>query len=197
MAARRRTLIAAIGAVVLATTVNAGPSGIGIRPTDAQIAAWNIDVAPDGKSLPAGRGSVADGHVLYDQQCAACHGRDLEGGMGPPLAGGVGTLASDKPFKTVGSYWPYATTLFDYIRRTMPLAAPQSLTDDQVYALTGYVLFRNGILEETAIVDAAEVLTVKMPNREGFFVDDRPDTDSVACYRNCLNTEQAGRRRRP
>lgn len=196
MVARKRVLITAIGFVVLATTAVAGPSGIGSSPTDAQIAAWNIDVAPDGKSLPPGRGSVADGRALYDQQCAACHGRDLEGGMGPPLAGGVGTLASDKPLKTVGSYWPYATTLFDYIRRTMPLAAPQSLTDDQVYALTGYVLFRNGILAETAMVDAAEVVAVKMPNRDGFFVDDRPDTDSSACYRQCLKAEQVGRRRR-
>lgn len=186
MAVANRAIVMVVLAWSLTTTANAGPSGIGVRPTEAQIAAWNIDVAPDGKSLPPGRGSVAQGRAVYDQKCAACHGKDLEGGMGPALAGGIGSLASAKPVKTVGSYWPYATTLFDYIRRTMPLATPQSLSNDEVYALTGYVLFRNGVLTADVTVDAANVVNVRMPNRDGFIVDDRPDTKSPACYRNCV-----------
>lgn len=173
--------------LLLTTSVVAGPSGIGTRPTDAQIAAWNIDVAPGGEGLPPGRGTVAQGHEIYDRQCAACHGSDLQGGMGPALAGGIGSLASDAPIKSVGSYWPYATTLFDYIRRTMPLGAAQTLNDDDVYALVAYVLYRNGILPAEAAVDAAQLAAVKMPNVNGFYVDDRPDTNIRACYEQCLH----------
>lgn len=172
---------------MLATSVIAGPYGIGTRPTEAQIAAWNIDVAPDGASLPPDSGTVAQGREIYDRQCGACHGADLEGGMGPALAGGVGSLGSETPLKTVGSYWPYATTLFDYIRRTMPLGAAQTLNDAEVYAVAGYVLFRNGILAAEATVDAAQIADVQMPNVNGFYVDDRPDTNSRACYEDCIH----------
>jgi len=191
MAASKGALASAIGAWMLAMTAQAGSYGIGTRPTDAQIAAWNIDVAPDGKSLPPGSGTVAQGRALYDLQCSACHGSDLQGGMGPALAGGKGTLASDKPLKTVGSYWPYATTLFDYIRRTMPLQAPQSLSADEVYALVGYILFRNDILSADTTVDSAQVLKVRMPNRDGFYLDDRPDTKNSPCYSKCLAAPRA------
>ncbi|TDU26477.1 cytochrome c [Panacagrimonas perspica] len=179
-------LAVAIACWTLTVTAHAGAYGIGTRPTDAQIAAWNIDVAPDGKALPPGRGTVEQGHAIYDRQCAACHGLDLQGGMGPALAGGVGSLASEKPLKTVGSYWPYATTLFDYIRRTMPLASPQTLSSDELYALVGYVLFRNGIVPAGTTVDAAQVVNVRMPNREGFYLDDRPDTKERPCDEHCL-----------
>lgn len=188
MAAGR--LVLAVVCCALAIVAHAGSYGIGTRPTDTQIAAWNIDVAPDGKSLPPGRGTVAQGHALYDRQCAACHGGDLQGGMGPALAGGAGSLASEKPLKTVGSYWPYATTLFDYIRRTMPLAAPQTLRNDEVYALVGYVLFRNDILPAEAAVDAAQVINVKMPNRDGFYLDNRPDAKGRPCYEHCLRATE-------
>lgn len=191
MAANRVALSVALGGWVLGITAQAAQLGIGTRPTDAQIAAWNIDVAPDGKSLPPGRGTVAQGNAIYDRQCSACHGQDLEGGMGPALAGGTGSLASEKPLKTVGSYWPYATTVFDYIRRTMPLAAPQTLSNNDVYALTGYVLFRNGIVPSEATMDAAAVMRVRMPNREGFYVDDRPDVKNRACYTHCLRTPRS------
>lgn len=191
MAANRVALSVALGGWVLGITAQAALLGIGTRPTDAQIAAWNIDVAPDGKSLPPGRGTVAQGNAIYDRQCSACHGQDLEGGMGPALAGGTGSLASEKPLKTVGSYWPYATTVFDYIRRTMPLAAPQTLSNNDVYALTGYVLFRNGIVPSEATMDAAAVMRVRMPNREGFYVDDRPDVKNRACYTHCLRTPRS------
>jgi mono/diheme cytochrome c family protein len=124
--------------------------GFGHPATAAQVAAWNIDVAPDGKNLPAGSGSVAKGREVYNAQCVACHGAKGEGGIGDKLAGGQGTLATPVPVKTVGSYWPYATTLFDYIRRAMPLNAPQSLSNEEVYAVSGYVLFLNGLVSENA-----------------------------------------------
>lgn len=152
---------------------------------DDQIASWNIDVAPDGKALPPGRGTVQDGEKIYQTACLACHGTNLEGGMGPALMGGKGSLTSAKPLKTVGSYWPYATTLFDYIRRAMPFQQPQSLTNDQVYAVTGYLLYRNEILKQDAVVDAEALRGVVMPNANAFYVDDRPDVKAIACYTGC------------
>jgi len=159
--------------------------GIGRTPTPAEIAAWNIDVAPDGKNLPAGKGSVAHGREVYDAQCASCHGARGEGGLGDRLVGGDGTLATAKPVKTIGSYWPYATTLFDYVRRAMPLTAPQSLSNDDVYAVSGYLLFLNGIVAESAIVDRDTLTQVKMPNRNGFVADPRPDVKSADCMKEC------------
>jgi cytochrome c len=159
--------------------------GIGRTPTPAEIAAWNIDVAPDGKNLPAGKGSVAHGREVYDAQCASCHGARGEGGLGDRLVGGNGTLATAKPVKTIGSYWPYATTLFDYVRRAMPLTAPQSLSNDDVYAVSGYLLFLNGIVAESAIVDRDTLTQVKMPNRNGFVADPRPDVKSADCMKEC------------
>lgn len=159
--------------------------GLGRPATAAEIAAWDIDVAPDGRNLPAGQGSVARGREVYDAQCASCHGAKGEGGLGDKLAGGVGTLATAKPVKTVGSYWPYATTLFDYIRRAMPLTAPQSLSNDDVYAVSGYVLYLNGLLPETATLDAKGLLAVRMPNHDGFVGDPRPDVRNVDCTHNC------------
>ncbi|AKK01010.1 MULTISPECIES: c-type cytochrome [Pseudomonas] len=160
--------------------------GLGTKATEAQIASWNIDVAPDGKGLPPGRATVADGEKVYMNSCVSCHGVKLEGGIGPALAGGKGTLTTDKPLKTVGSYWPYATTLFDYIRRAMPFQAPQSLSNEQVYAVTGYILHMNKLLDANATVEAATLADVKMPNRDGFFTDDRPDSKAVACMSDCL-----------
>ncbi|ALQ02936.1 cytochrome c [Pseudomonas brassicacearum] len=160
--------------------------GLGTKATEAQIASWNIDVAPDGKALPPGRATVADGEKVYMNSCVSCHGVKLEGGVGPALAGGEGTLTTDKPLKTVGSYWPYATTLFDYIRRAMPFQAPQSLSNEQVYAVTGYILHMNKLLDANATVEASTLVDVKMPNRDGFYTDDRPDSKAVACMSNCL-----------
>jgi len=159
--------------------------GIGQPATESQIAGWNIDIAPDGKALPSGSGTVAQGHKIYDTACASCHGAKGEGGMGDRLAGGEGSLASAKPVRTVGSYWPYATTLYDYIRRAMPLTAPQSLTSDEVYAVTGYVLYLNGLVKEDARLDADAVRAIKMPNREGFVDDPRPDVRHAACMKDC------------
>lgn len=159
--------------------------GLGHPVTEAQIASWNIDVAPDGKNLPSGQGTVIEGEKIYQTTCLACHGVNLEGGMGPALMGGKGTLTSQKPMKTVGSYWPYATTLFDYVRRAMPFQQPQSLSNDQVYSVVGYILNKNELLQVNATVNADTLTKVKMPNRDAFYVDDRPDVKVTACYKDC------------
>nr|WKF61301.1 hypothetical protein HUO10_005832 [Paraburkholderia busanensis] len=148
--------------------------GIGTPLTDADLSAWNIDVAPDGRGLPAGSGDVATGAHVFAAKCAACHGAGGEGGLGDALVGGQGTLASAKPKRTVGSYWPHATTLFDYIRRAMPYNAPESLSSDEVYALCAFVLNRNGIVPADTRLDAASLPRVVMPNRDGFVRDPRP-----------------------
>ena len=149
--------------------------GFGTPATEADVAAWNLDIDAAGKSLPAGRGTVKAGKELYDAQCASCHGEKGEGGIGDRLVGGQGTLATPKPVKTIGSFWPYAPTLFDYVRRAMPLNAPQSLTNDEVYALSAYLLHLNGLLKDDATLDAKSLAAVKMPNRNGFVEDPRPD----------------------
>ncbi|MBB2961371.1 c-type cytochrome [Methylobacterium sp. R2-1] len=159
----------------LAGPLAAEPLGIGRPASSETIAAWDIDVRPDGQGLPPGRGSVRDGAGLYAARCAACHGARGEGAAAEALAGGLGSLASAKPLRTVGSFWPYATTLFDYVRRAMPFDAPQSLTPDETYAVSAYVLHLNGLLPEEASLDATSLPRVAMPNRDGFTADPRPD----------------------
>ena len=150
--------------------------GLGRPVTEAEIAAWNIDASPGNGGLPPGRGDVATGRALFDATCVACHGEKGEGiPPFPRLVGGQGTLATAKPVLTIGSFWPYAVTVFDYVRRAMPFPDPQSLGNDEVYALTAYLLYLNGILPETAELDAPRLLAVRMPNRDGFIADDRPD----------------------
>ena len=153
------------------------PYGLGRPATPQEIAGWNIDVRADGQGLPPGQGSVGQGRALYAEKCAACHGAKGEGKPMDALVGGAGSLASANPVRTVGSYWPYATTLFDFIRRAMPFNAPQSLTADEVYAVSAYVLYLNRIVPETAVLDARALPRVRMPNRNGFTSPDpRPDT---------------------
>lgn len=150
--------------------------GLGRTAAPTEITAWDIDVrGDDGKGLPPGQGSVADGRSLFAETCAACHGEKGQGGLADVLVGGQGTLNTAKPVKTIGSFWPYAPTLFDYIHRAMPYNAPQSLTADQVYALTAYLLFLNGILPDNTTLDAASLAKIEMPNRGGFTSDPRPD----------------------
>ena len=128
----------------------------------------NLSVDTDGQNLPEGSGTAAQGKPLYDAHCASCHGVDGEGALADRLVGGQGTLGSDKPVKTVGSYWPYATTLFDYTRRTMPYTAPLSLSNDDYYAITAYVLHRNDIISDDVVIDKSSLPGVRMPNRDGF-----------------------------
>ncbi len=160
----------------------------GTPATQAQIAGWNLDVVPSGAGLPSGRGTPAEGSKLYAAQCAVCHGAEGQGmavpghGMFPRLVGGIGTITTDAPVKTVGSFWPYATGLFDYIRRAMPFTKPQSLTSDQVYALTAFILAKNGIIPNDAVMNAQTLPAVKMPNRDGFYSRPEPETDNIARY---------------
>jgi S-disulfanyl-L-cysteine oxidoreductase SoxD len=167
---------AALALTDFAHAADAGPLGIGHAATPAQIAGWDIDVRADGQGLPAGRGSVRQGETIFAQACAACHGAKGEGKPADQLVGGFGTLATAKPVRTVGSYWPYATTLFDFIRRAMPFNAPQSLTADEVYAVAAYILYLNNIVPADTVLDAGSLPKVAMPNRNGFTSPDpRPD----------------------
>jgi len=161
------------------------PYGIGRVATTAEIAGWNIDVGGDGSNLPAGSGSVSHGSEVFGQQCAACHGAKGEGGVGDRLVGGQGTLGTPKPVRTVGSYWPYAPTLFDYIRRAMPQNAPQSLSNNDVYAVSAYILSLNGLLPADATLDAKSLAAIKMPNRNMFVGDPRPDIKNPECMSGC------------
>ena len=129
---------------------------------------WNLDIAPDGKGLPHGHGTAAEGEKIYNQQCFACHGPEGMGGSAVALTGDVGSLTDKYPEQTVNSYWPYATTLFDYIRRAMPINAPLSLSADQVYALCAYILSRDDIIKKDAELNEETLPQVKMPNRDGF-----------------------------
>jgi len=165
--------------------------GIGHAASERDLAAWNIDVDANGVGLPQGRGSVALGQTLYAQQCAACHGAHGEGKPADQLVGGQGTLSSSNPVKTIGSFWPYATTLFDFINRAMPYNAPQSLSADEVYSLSAYLLYLNGIVPADAVLDAKSLPAIRMPNRDGFVSDTRPDTSNIACRQNCLPTPAA------
>jgi len=168
--------------------VTAAPLGIGDVATPEMIAGWDIDIRPDGLGLPDGEGSVADGEGLYEAKCASCHGLFGEGaGRWPVLAGGEGTLDTAHPEKTVGSYWPYASTLWDYIHRAMPYPAPQSLSDNEVYAITAYVLYLNDIVEDDFVLSRGTFSEVKMPNEPNFYMDDRPDVANTRCMSNCAD----------
>ena len=181
----------AVAALVGATSAQAeGSYGIGRPATAAEIAGWNIDVDSQGNNLPPGSGSVNHGREVFDQQCAACHGPKGEGGLGDQLVGGQGTLATRNPVRTVGSYWPYAPTLFDYIRRAMPQNAPQSLSNEDVYAVSAYILNLNGLLPTDALLDAKTLSAIEMPNRGMFVGDPRPDVKDPECMKECGGSGQ-------
>jgi len=141
---------------------------LGHPASSAEIEAWDISIAPDGAGLPPGRGNVDQGRELFAQVCQTCHNEAGKGQPSDRLTGGIGTLATAAPVKTVASFWPYATTLFDYVRRAMPLHSPQSLKDDQVYAVVAYLLSVDGIVPVTATLDAQSLAAILMPNRDGF-----------------------------
>ena len=155
--------------------------------SEAAIAAWNIDIrTPDGRGLPAGRGTVAEGRKVYDAKCASCHGPEAKGGpVYGPMVGGIGSFKTDKRVVTPGSMYPYAPILFDYIRRSMPMDSPQTLTANETYAVSAYLLHLNGLLPAEGAVDQTTLAQVKMPNRDGFIVDDRPDVRAQRCMTNC------------
>ena len=162
-----------VGLVTVAATLFAtafaqeGPN-LGVTPRPELLAAWDISVAADGTGLPPGSGTAIDGASVYTRNCLACHGQEGEGLLHDRLVGGHGTIGGPAPTKTVGSYWPYATTIFDYIRRAMPYLQPQTLSDDETYALTAYLLYLNGIIDADQVMNAATLPEVEMPNLKNF-----------------------------
>lgn len=180
--------------VLLSGAVLAAPPGYygyGMQATPEQIAGWDIDARPDGAGLPPGSGSVEKGAEIYAEQCAACHGTFGEGeGRYPKLAGGEGTLTHERPEPSVGSYWPFAVTVFDYINRAMPFQAPHTLSANDVYALTAYVLNINNIVANNFVADRDSLPKVKMPYHDKFtWQDPRPDTSAKECMKNCVDPE--------
>ena len=169
-----------------------GTFGYGKVATPEEIAGWNIDVRGDGTGLPDGKGTVDHGAEVYAQQCAACHGTFGEGeGRYPKLIGGEGSLTGERPEPSVGSYWPFAPTLWDYITLAMPFSAPHTLSADNVYAVTAYVLNFNNIVPNDFTADRHSLPLVKMPNRDGFTWDDpRPDTAAEPCMKDCVDPKE-------
>jgi S-disulfanyl-L-cysteine oxidoreductase SoxD len=179
---------------VASTTPSDGPLGIGRVALPEEVAAWDVDVRPDGTGLPVGSGNVADGDELFQDGCAVCHGVFAEGvDNWPKLAGGTGTLDHDDPLKTVGSYWPYLSTVWDYVNRSMPFGNAQSLTPDEVYAITAYILYSNDLVDDDFTLSNENFTEVVLPNADGFFVDDRdtvelPVFSQEPCMENCKDT---------
>jgi cytochrome c len=182
------SLLVACGAT--ASAAEPGYYGYGTKATPEQLAGWDIDArGGDGVGLPPGKGTVQRGSEVFADQCAACHGTFGEGeGRFPKLAGGMGTLRDDRPEPTVGSYWPFAPTLWDYINRAMPMPAPHTLPADDVYALTAYILNLNDIVPNEFVASRASLPKVKMPNHDSFtWTDPRPDTMAKPCMSACAN----------
>src|ERR1700752_302849 len=161
-------LLPAAALCLVSSVCKAQHPNLGRPLTPEEVSKLDITVTPDGSGLPPGSGSVSAGAKVYADRCQSCHGAKGQGGPQDQLTGGIGTLTLQKPVKTPVSYWPSATTIFDYVRRAMPLQSPQSLTDDEAYALTAYLLSIDKIVPEDAVLDAKSLPQVKMPNRDGF-----------------------------
>jgi cytochrome c len=167
---RRREIaftVALSSAWLAGASAQEGP-GLGVPATAEQVAGWDISIGPDGAGLPAGSGTAAAGRTVYEAKCLACHGVDGAGRPNDQLVGGQGTMRDAAPIRTIGSYWPYATTVFDYIRRAMPYVTPHSLTPDETYAVTAYLLALNGVIAEGDVIDATTLPKVVMPNKASF-----------------------------
>src|SRR5262245_1787502 len=185
-------VVAATIAVACATAAPSRPPAttdakFGRPISDADIAPWDIDIrTTDGKGLPPGHGSVAEGKAVYEAKCLSCHGSDAKGGpVYGPMVGGIGSFTTTTRVLTPGSMYPYAPILFDYIRRAMPMDRPLTLTANEVYAVSAYILNLNGLVPADAVLDQTSMPKVQMPNRDGFILDDRPDTHAVRCMKDC------------
>ena len=179
----------------------AGPYNLGREALPEEVAAWDIDVRPDGQGLPAGSGTVLAGEEIFAERCASCHGEFGEGsGRWPVLAGGEDTLDSEDPVKTVGSYWPYLSTVFDYVHRAMPFGEAQTLSNDDTYAVVAYILYLNDLMGEEGTLDRESFTQVVMPNAEGFFMDDRaraePAPSTAVCMKECKDEVKITKRAR-
>ncbi|MEP0941141.1 MAG: cytochrome c [Rhizobiaceae bacterium] len=179
---------AALAVSLLAGSALAGKYNLGREATSEEVAAWNIDVRPDGQGLPEGRGTVAEGEEIWTEQCASCHGDFGEAvDRWPVIAGGEDTLAGDDPVKTVGSYWPYLSTVFDYVNRAMPFTEARSLEPDQVYALTAYIMNINDLVDEDFELSKDNFADQKLPNEGNFFDDNRLSTPVFAKTEPCMS----------
>jgi cytochrome c len=168
-------IFVAVVSLALIAAAQSPTYGIGHTPSPDELKRVDIEILPDGRGLPPGSGTAARGKDVYAQRCSTCHGPTGKEGPQDVLVGGKGSLATPKPLKTIGSYWPYATTLWDYIRRGMPFDHPGTLSNDDIYAVTAYVLFLNDIVHEQDVLDQSTLATIQMPNRNGFVSDPRPD----------------------
>jgi len=181
-------------AALIMLPAQAGQLGLGREATPAEISAWDIDVRPDGLGLPEGRGTVAEGEEIFAERCAICHGDFGEGvGRWPVLAGGQDTLKDNRPVKTIGSYWPYLSTVWDYVNRAMPFGDAQSLSDDEVYAITAYLLYLNDVVDDEEFELSRDNFTeIRLPNEANFFADPRPDfavlSAGAPCMANCKDS---------
>ncbi|HKL66041.1 MAG TPA: c-type cytochrome [Roseovarius sp.] len=188
------TLVAGLTVSATATAVWAGEYGLGRPALPEEVAAWDVKIMPDGRGLPEGSGDVWTGEEVFVEKCAVCHGDFAEGvGNWPKLAGGEGTLADKDPLKTVGSYWPYLSTVWDYVNRSMPFGNAQSLSPDEVYAITAYILYSNFLVEDDFELSHENFAAFEMPNADGFIVDDRAETEYAIwhgepCMENCKDS---------
>lgn len=187
-----RNFLAATALLTLgAVPAFAEPLGIGRLALPEEIAAWDVAVMPDGRGLPEGRGNVLDGEDAWIDQCAVCHGDFAEGaGAWPPIVGGRGSLTDDRPLKTVESYWPYLSTVWDYINRSMPFGAAQTLETDEVYAITAYILYSAGLVDDDFELSHENFTEIRLPNEGGFYLDDRAEVEfpvfqQEPCMNNC------------
>jgi cytochrome c len=184
----KAAVLAAASLLALSAASEAGQFNLGREALPEEVAAWDIDVRPDGQGLPEGSGTVEEGEQLFTDNCAACHGDFGEGiDRWPVLAGGQDTLASQNPVKTVGSYWPYLSTVYDYINRAMPFGYAQSLEPDQVYAITAYILYLNDLMTYEDSLSKETFAGVRLPNEENFFDDPRPDVPTLAQGEPCMS----------
>jgi cytochrome c len=191
-------LLLALGAPAAAqvSSVPSKPLGIGRQASPEEIAGWDIDIRPDGVGLPSGKGTPRQGEPIYMERCAACHGEFGESaGRWPILMGGAGTLAGSDPVKSIGSYWPFASSVMDYIRRSMPFGNAQSLTNDELYAVTAYVLYLNDIIKDESFeLNRDNFTSIKLPNQPGFVEDDRETAEkefwqTAPCMTDCIPGE--------
>ena len=180
-----------LAALCFAMPVMAEPLGLGRVAGPDEIAAWDIDVRPDGLGLPAGSGSVVQGEEVFIEKCAACHGDFAEGvGRYPALAGGLDTLQDERPMRTVGSFWPYLSTAYDFINRAMTVGYGEPASDDEIYAILAYLLYSNDLVDEDFVLSRENFNSIHLPNESGFYMDDRAQTELPlfthdACMSDC------------